>query len=246
MHGLVLGVLIALGGWQGGAAVPAPHPGYGWPLAGAPRVERGFEPPRTAYGPGHRRVDLRAALGQQVLAAAAGRVSYAGLLAGRGVVVVVHSGGLRTTYEPVRAVVRVGQAVVRGTPIGVLTEGHPSCRAGTTCLHWGLLRGSVYLDPLSLVLGRDLRLLPLGDVVLRGTGPPLRAPFRPRALGSPHGVVSAGPRPPAVRRPPAAAVAAVALALGVGAAVGPLLGQRGRRRQDAARSTSVEPRDRGS
>src|SRR5204863_302239 len=40
--------------------------------------------------------------------------------------------------------------------------GHASCRSGTVCLHWGLLRGDAYLDPLSLLLDQQVRLLPLG------------------------------------------------------------------------------------
>jgi len=93
-----------------------------------------------------------------VRAAGAGRVSYAGLLAGRGVVVVVH-GDLRTTYEPVTASVRVGQQVAAGAVLGQLTAGHPGCPG--TCLHWGLRRGEVYVDPVQLVHRGPSRLLPL-------------------------------------------------------------------------------------
>jgi murein DD-endopeptidase MepM/ murein hydrolase activator NlpD len=87
-------------------------------------------------------------------------------VAGRGVVSIVHPGGLRTTYEPVTASVGVGDQVARGDPIGMLVVGHPGCPAAA-CLHWGLRRGTVYLDPLALLgLGR-VRLLPLD-----GSGPP--------------------------------------------------------------------------
>ena len=147
------------------AGVPAsaaPRPGFGWPLGDPPVVDRGFEPPLSAYGAGHRGVDLRAAVGAPVLAAGSGQVSYAGLLAGRGVVTVTHPGGLRTTYEPLAVAVHVGQAVNGGDLLGHLTTGHTSCRADTTCLHWGLLRGQSYLDPLSLVVPTRTRLLPLG------------------------------------------------------------------------------------
>jgi murein DD-endopeptidase MepM/ murein hydrolase activator NlpD len=94
-----------------------------------------------------------------VLAAGAGRVGYAGLLAGRGVVVVVH-GELRTTYEPVVAEVAVGSAVAAGERIGTLEPGHAGCPAAA-CLHWGLRRGDSYLDPLRLVDRGPVRLLPL-------------------------------------------------------------------------------------
>jgi murein DD-endopeptidase MepM/ murein hydrolase activator NlpD len=84
-------------------------------------------------------------------------VTFAAVLAGRGVVVVDH-GTARTTYEPVVASVAVGQVVMRGEEIGRLQAGHPSC-PGATCLHWGLKEGDAYLDPL-LLLGPTIRLLP--------------------------------------------------------------------------------------
>jgi murein DD-endopeptidase MepM/ murein hydrolase activator NlpD len=84
---------------------------------------------------------------------------WAGVLAGRGVVVVDH-GDLRTTYEPVAADVPKGGFVFAGDRLGSLQRGHAGCPVAA-CLHWGLLRGEEYLDPMSL-LRRDVRLLPLG------------------------------------------------------------------------------------
>ena len=141
---------------------------WGWPLEGGPAVGRAFTPPATAYSAGHRGADLIGGVDQPVLAAAAGEVAYAGMLAGRGVVVVVH-GDLRTTYEPVNATVRVGQKVALGGPLGTLVGGHPGC-AGPACLHWGLRRGATYLDPLGLVRRAPGVLLPL-RVPGPGSGP---------------------------------------------------------------------------
>jgi murein DD-endopeptidase MepM/ murein hydrolase activator NlpD len=56
---------------------------------------------------------------------------------------------LRITYEPVRATVKVGARVAAGDPVGVLDGGLAHCAGG--CLHWGLLDGDRYLDPLSLL-----------------------------------------------------------------------------------------------
>jgi murein DD-endopeptidase MepM/ murein hydrolase activator NlpD len=170
-------------------AAAAPRPGFGWPLPGAPTVDRGFQPPASAWGAGHRGVDLRGEPGETVLAAGPGRVTYAGLLAGRGVVAVIHSGGLRTTYEPVTALVRVGQVVARGTPLGTLGSGHASCRAGTTCLHWGLLRGDTYLDPLGLLVDQQVRLLPLGTPA--SPVPALQAAGGHAGAGRPVGTLAA-------------------------------------------------------
>ncbi|NED08967.1 M23 family metallopeptidase, partial [Streptomyces sp. SID6648] len=111
------------------------------------------EPPADPYGPGHRGVDLAAGPGARVLAAADGRVSFAGRVAGRGVLAIEVAGGgsppLRTTYEPVRSLVEKGVSVRAGQPVGVLEAGPFHCAAG--CLHWGLRRGEAYLDPLSLL-----------------------------------------------------------------------------------------------
>ena len=142
-----------------------------WPLGFAQTaIVRSFDLPDEPWRPGHRGVDLAGFGGAAVYAAGNGVVTYAGLVAGVGVVTVTH-GELRTTYQPVAAAVRVGQRVAAGQQIGTLDTDRSHC-APSACLHWGLLRGDVYLDPTSLVTraGRP-RLLPLG----------------PRALGGGHG-----------------------------------------------------------
>jgi murein DD-endopeptidase MepM/ murein hydrolase activator NlpD len=136
-----------------------PVAAFGWPLAGPPPVTRAFEAPLGPFGPGHRGVDLAAASGAPVLAAGAGVVAFAGMVAGRPVVSVDHPGGLRTTYEPVAPTVAAGQAVARGSPIGTLLAGHAGCPVAA-CLHWGVRRGAVYLDPLGLLRAVRVRLLP--------------------------------------------------------------------------------------
>lgn len=119
-----------------------------------------FRPPDHRYGAGHRGVDLAAQPGAAVRAAAGGTVIYAGVLAGRGVVSVLHSGGLRTTYEPVTPVVRAGDRISGGQLLGAVAVGHLSC-APVVCLHWGArLPDGSYLDPMSLIRGWRVRLLP--------------------------------------------------------------------------------------
>lgn len=134
-----------------------------WPLQPRPQVRHGFDPPGSPWGAGHRGVDLAGEVGAAVHAARAGTVVFAGRLAGRGVVVVSH-GPTRTTYEPVDAVVHVGDHVEKGSAIGVLRRGGSHCFPAA-CLHWGLLRGDTYLNPLSLVGGGPVRLLPLSGVI---------------------------------------------------------------------------------
>lgn len=159
----VLAVLLVLAvTWA--APVGADGARLEWPLRPRPAVVRAFDAPSPNWQRGHRGVDLAGAAGQPVLAAAAGTVVFAGELAGRPLVSVAHPGGLRTSYEPVRASVRPGQLVGAGTVIGALQPGHPGCTA-PACLHWGAMWGAAaradYVDPLALVVTTPIRLKPL-------------------------------------------------------------------------------------
>lgn len=140
--------------------------GWDWPLHPAPVVVRRFEPPSVVWAAGHRGVDLApadpdAGGAVAVLAPAAGVVAFAGMVAGRPVLVVGH-GAVRSTFEPVVAEVPVGTVVAAGDRIGRLVGDGSHCRP-RACLHWGVLRGDTYLDPLAL-LGQvrvRVRLLPM-------------------------------------------------------------------------------------
>ena len=159
----VLTVLVAL---AVALAVPA-HADDGrldWPLRPRPAVMRAFDAPTLKWQPGHRGVDLAAQAGQPVFAAQAGTVVFAGELAGRPLVSVAHAGGLRTTYEPVRASVRAGQAIGAGAVLGEVVAGHAGC-GSAACLHWGAMWGPAsradYVDPLGMLAETVIRLKPL-------------------------------------------------------------------------------------
>lgn len=155
--------------WPASAAAAAG--GWRWPLSGSPVVVHGFQPPPEPWLAGHRGVDLRGSPGDPVAAAGSGRVSFAGSVGGKPVVVVTHAGGLRTTYEPVVAAVSVGDEVVAGALLGGLSAAGSHCFPDT-CLHWGLRRGDTYLDPLSLVgTGLRVRLLPVWGSTGGATSP---------------------------------------------------------------------------
>ena len=109
-------------------------------------------------------VDLAGLPGQPVYAPGGATVVFAGLLAGRPVLSLAHPGGLRTSYEPVEALVRPGGRVEVGTVIGRLLPGHPNC-AAPACLHWGAMWGPAaradYVDPIGLLATTPVRLKPL-------------------------------------------------------------------------------------
>ncbi|MFI5619263.1 M23 family metallopeptidase [Streptomyces sp. NPDC051567] len=151
MTTLLLTLLLALAQ----AAVPGFRP-----LPPPLSVARWWDPPPTPYAAGHRGVDLRAPVGAEIRAVADGRVHHAGPVAGRGVLSLTLANGLRTTYEPVRPLVAEGEPVTAGQVVAVLTEGS---HCPGPCLHWGLLAGTTYLNPLTLLPRPVPRLLPLSE-----------------------------------------------------------------------------------
>jgi murein DD-endopeptidase MepM/ murein hydrolase activator NlpD len=190
-------------------AVAGAVPGTGWqlPLAGVARVVAPFEAPAGPYAPGHRGVDLAGAPAEQVLAAGAGVVAFAGRVASRGVVSVDHPGGLRTTYLPVSAVVHTGEAVAAGAVLGLLAGAGGHCLP-SACLHWGLRRGAAYLDPMGLLGAVRVRLLPVWSASTRLLPPPPVA----AVLAAPRGTARAARDPTAGDHPGGGPRGAAALA----------------------------------
>ncbi|MFJ1707350.1 M23 family metallopeptidase [Kitasatospora sp. NPDC088346] len=148
------------------ADVAAPSPSRAWPVGDRSGLLRRFDAPPAPWAAGHRGVDLAASAGTAVRAAAAGVIAFSGTVAGRPVLTVQHPGSgnppLRTTYLPVTGTLPVGTPVSAGQVIGEVTTGTGHCATG--CLHWGLLRGRRYLDPLALLGTGRARLLPLSAV----------------------------------------------------------------------------------
>ncbi len=192
---------------------PSPARGAGpdpvgvWPLDPRPEVVATFSPPADPWGAGHRGVDLAGRIGEPVRAALPGEVVFAGRIAGKPVVSVSH-GDTRTTYEPVVASVAVGARVVAGAVIGALEVAGSHCFP-RACLHWGWRRGETYLDPLDLVGGGPVRLLPLWrdePVASGGWRPPAHpyaawAPWiTPRSTRSER--TAPTPAPPPASAPP--------------------------------------------
>src|SRR4051794_39637219 len=147
-----------------GRLVGAPPPtaarsAWVWPLEPRPAVARPFHAPPTPWGAGHRGVDLAARVGQPVRAPAAGAVTFSGRVAGRGVLVVTHSGGLRSSFEPVDGGAPVGRSVAAGEVLARLSSAGGHC-VPASCLHWGVRDGEHYIDPLRLLARPSPVLLP--------------------------------------------------------------------------------------
>jgi murein DD-endopeptidase MepM/ murein hydrolase activator NlpD len=125
------------------------------PVAGP--VVRGFEAPAGPYGPGHRGVDLGAAAGAPVAAPAAGRVSFAGPVAGSLWVSLLVAPGVVVAVGPLLdAAVATGERVRVGTLVGRLAAGHGGA------VHLSLRVDGSYVDPLPWLVDRPRpRLVPL-------------------------------------------------------------------------------------
>src|SRR5690625_7646389 len=75
-----------------------------WPTPPPHEVVHAFDAPDHPYGPGHRGIDIAATAGEQVRAVEGGTVRFAGVVAGRGVVSVLHPDGLVSTRSAERRV----------------------------------------------------------------------------------------------------------------------------------------------
>lgn len=122
------------------------------------KILRRFDPPPKPWLAGHRGVDLEHPVGAEVVASQAGRVRFAGTVAGVPTISIDHGNGLRTTYQPVHAYVSAGDEVHQSQVIGYL--GYPIAQGPG--LHWGATTGEdTYINPLSLLSQPSIRLKPV-------------------------------------------------------------------------------------
>lgn len=114
---------------------------WSWPVVGD--VIRDFARPAEAWSAGHRGIDIQAAPGAEVRAPVAGRVTFVGPVAGRGVIVLRTLEDGDVTLEPVEPAVLLGDVVNPGDVVGFLRGGH----LGDNALHLGLRVAGEYVDP---------------------------------------------------------------------------------------------------
>ena len=140
-------------------------PGLWMPVTGA--VVRGFDARAGPYGPGHRGIDIAAPVGATVRAPAAGRIGFAGPVAGTTWVSLVVAPGVRVTLGPLLDPITAGRVPSRA-PLGRVGPGHragPPEGAGSgvgATLHLSVRVDGVYVDPLAYLIDRPRpRLAPL-------------------------------------------------------------------------------------
>ena len=93
------------------------------PVAGT--VVRGFDARAGPYGPGHRGIDIAASVGELVRAPAAGRVAFAGPVAGTNWVSLRVAPGVLVTLGPLLDPGAAAGPVRRSAPVGRVGPGHP-------------------------------------------------------------------------------------------------------------------------
>ena len=146
-----------------GAADPVDDAGdlpvaYRAPVEGP--VIDGFRPPARPWLPGNRGYEYATSPGQVVVAAADGKVLFAGTVARTRHVTLLHADGLRTSYSYLASIeVSRGQQVLAGTTLG---------RAAYT-FHFGVRDSEgTYLDPGHLIGSDEVLRARLADPALFG------------------------------------------------------------------------------
>jgi murein DD-endopeptidase MepM/ murein hydrolase activator NlpD len=124
-----------------------------------------FREPACPFCAGNRGIEYAVPAGTPVRAAAAGAVTFSGVVAGTFYLVVEHADGVRATYGRLTGShLGVGSPVTAGAIVGVSAGG----------LHFGLRVGDRYIDPAPL-LGRLVeraRLVPTDGSAPRRAPPP--------------------------------------------------------------------------
>jgi murein DD-endopeptidase MepM/ murein hydrolase activator NlpD len=148
-------------------AMPGPARAAGdwsWPVVGP--VIRGFDPPDTPFGSGHRGIDIAVAVGSPVRAPAAGTVTFAGPVGGRLFLTIDHGAGLESRYSFLDGLVaRRGDAVSTGQVVARSGTGHAGDLVPN--LHFAVLLHDAYVDPLDYLgpieVWMFIRLAPLNS-----------------------------------------------------------------------------------
>lgn len=194
---------------------PPAHASWSWPVQGEviTQYRNGADP----YAGGqHRGIDIAAAAGTPVVAAAGGEVRFAGTAGSSGLTVSVRTAdGFDTSYLHLSSfAVRAGARVAAGERVGAVgTTGTRS--AVQPHLHFGVREAGTrhaYVDPLSMLLPATA---PPPSEAPRPVPAPAPAPLSPspapvpepaprgvpRPAPVPHGVRRPAPAPRGVRRP---------------------------------------------
>ncbi|KYO67233.1 M23 family metallopeptidase [Thermovenabulum gondwanense] len=122
-----------------------------WPVQGEITSDFGYR--KNPFGRGrefHDGVDISAAYGTKIKAAANGVVVFAGYKAGYGYTVIInHNNGIQTMYSHAsKILVRKGQKVLKGQDIAAVGS---TGRSTGAHLHFSILHNGRFIDPLTYI-----------------------------------------------------------------------------------------------
>ena len=127
------------------------------PVAAPATMTSPFRSPPHPYAAGHRGIDFKTAMGDEVTAPATGTVHFVGVVAHKPVITVRVDEGTLYSFEPVASELHQGDLVVTGQPLGVTNVGG-HCEA--SCVHFGVRVHGEYVNPLHFLTPRP-SLLPV-------------------------------------------------------------------------------------
>jgi Peptidase family M23 len=107
--------------------------------------------PSSDYSAGHRGIDYRVGLGQQIYAPVGGSVWFAGQVADRNLISIRTKSGDLIEFEPACSDLEAGQPVLGGQSIAIVCDASENYRQHCDrqrCLHFSLRTTLGYLSPL--------------------------------------------------------------------------------------------------
>jgi hypothetical protein len=115
-------------------------------------LEEDYLAPVSEYGTGHRGIDFHINRGQEVHAPAAGTVHFVGKVVNRHLITIKTDSGKLASFEPVCSLMKKGQRVATGQPIGYRCDGDESYEAHCeSCVHASARDNFGYLSPLHMM-----------------------------------------------------------------------------------------------
>ncbi len=136
---------------EGATAPPATRDGaapvWAWPVDGGRVITAPYRAPASAYGAGHRGIDLPAPRGTALRAPADGVVAFRGTVVDRALVTIEHEGGYVSTFEPLASELAPGDVVRAADVVGTVDAGG---HAFADTIHLGVRLDGAYINPLLL------------------------------------------------------------------------------------------------
>lgn len=130
-------------------AIPASTSGWDYPVSpDASKWEAVYQASTTEYGPGHRGVDFKLAIGSAISSPVDGEITFQGLVVDRNVITIRNKNGYLASYEPACSDLEVGDSVSRGDSFTWHCEPLQSYEYHCgECVHFSIRSQWGYLSP---------------------------------------------------------------------------------------------------